>query len=230
MNLVRFGNKYFNDNEPWKLLKDNPGRCALAINLCLQTVASAAILTEPILPFSASAIWKMLNLPEAPSDSGWKSAGIHLLKDGHRLGEPRILFSKIEDEVIAKYLPKPSAPAELPIRDAPPTKAAVGIDTFRTLDLRIARVIAAERIPKSDKLLKLRVSTGNEERQIVAGIAQHYAPEDLVGKKIVIVANLAPAKIMGQESQGMLLAASDHDGRLAILVTERDMAEGSSVK
>jgi len=229
MNLVRFGNKYFNDNEPWKLLKDNPGRCALTINLCLQTVASAAILIEPILPFSASAIWKMLDLPGAPSDSGWKRAGIQLLKDGHRLGEARILFSKIEDEVITRYLPKTSA-AEQRSHETAPTKPLVGIDTFRTLDLRIARVLAAERIPKSDKLLKLRVSTGKEERQIVAGIAQHYAPEDLVGKKIVIVANLAPAKIMGQESQGMLLAASDHDGRLAILVTERDMTEGSSIQ
>jgi methionyl-tRNA synthetase len=229
MNLVRFCNKYFNDLQPWKTLKENRDRSALTINLCLQAVRSIAILIEPVLPFAAAGIWKMLLLPGTPSGAGWKSVGIRDLEEYHRLGPPAILFSKIEDEVITRFM------GQLPPAGGPPApegglKPQIDIDAFRTLDLRVARVLKAERVPKSDKLLKLLVSLGGEERQVVAGIAQHYAPDDLIGKSIVVVANLAPARIRGEESRGMLLAASDQEGKLAILTTDKEMSPGSTVK
>ena len=229
MNLARFANKYFNDQEPWKTIRANPERCAMTINLCLQTVRTLAILVEPILPFSSQKIWKILNLEGSPLDAGWESAGLLGLSEGHRLGKPEILFSKIEDEVIQKQTQQL---AVVPDRKSqiPELKSQIGIDDFKKIDLRVATVLAAEKVPKSEKLLKLKVSLGDSERQIVAGIAQHYKPDGLVGKKIVVVANLQPAKIMGQESQGMLLAASEGNNHLTILTVAEDIGEGSVVK
>lgn len=229
MNLARFANKYFNDHEPWKTIKENPERCALTIDLCLQTIRSLAILIEPVLPFTSTKIWEMLNLPGKPVDAGWENTGIRFMKEGHPLGAPTILFAKIEDEVIEKHLrhlPK----QEAPVSSMPEIKPTITIDNFKQVDLRVARVLSAERVPKSEKLLKLQISLGSEQRQVIAGIAQHYKPEELVGKKIVVVANLAPAKLMGQDSQGMLLAASTNDGNLTILALDRDIPEGSIVK
>ena len=162
-------------------------------------------------------------------DAGWESAGLLGLSEGHRLGKPEILFSKIEDEVIQKQTQQL---AVVPDRKSqiPELKSQIGIDDFKKIDLRVATVLAAEKVPKSEKLLKLKVSLGDSERQIVAGIAQHYKPDGLVGKKIVVVANLQPAKIMGQESQGMLLAASEGNNHLTILTVAEDIGEGSVVK
>ena len=230
MNLARFANKYFNDNEPWKTIKENPERCAMTMNLCLQTVRSLAILIEPILPFIAKKIWKILNLASSPSEIGWKSAGISGLKEGHQLGKPEILFTKIEDEVIEKQLKKLPTMTVSSGSGTSNSKPTIAIDDFKKIDLRVGKVLAAEAVPKSNKLLKLQISIGGETRQVVAGIAQHYKPEDLVGKKIVVVANLASAKLMGQDSQGMLLAASDNDGKLSIITLEKDLAEGSIIK
>jgi methionyl-tRNA synthetase len=229
MNLSRFANKYFNDQEPWKTAKADPERCALAINLCLQTVRSLAILIEPVLPFTAAKIWSMLNLPSGPSQAGWSSALTVGLSDGHALGRAEILFTKVEDEVIDRHiglLPKPEAPPP----PSHPIKPMIDIEQFKSVDLRVARVIAAERVAKSTKLLKLKVTIGSEERQVIAGIGQHYAPEAMIGKKIVVVANLAPAKLMGEESQGMLLAASNDEGKLTVLTVAEDISEGSIVK
>jgi methionyl-tRNA synthetase len=232
MNLVRFCNKYFNDQEPWKSLKSDPERCAVTINRCLQAVRSIAVLIEPVLPFTSASIWSMLNCSGSPTADGWTSAGTALLKDGHPLGPAGIIFSKIEDDVIAGFKGRlPAAPASPPSPpESPGVKPEVGIEEFKKLDLRIARVIRAERVPKSDKLLKLEVSIGSEQRQIVAGIAQHYEPEALIGKSIVVVANLAPARIRGEVSRGMLLAASDEDGTLTILTPEKEIRDGSHVK
>ena len=179
MNLARFANKYFNDNEPWKTIKENPERCAMTMNLCLQTVRSLAILIEPILPFIAKKIWKILNLASSPSEIGWKSAGISGLKEGHQLGKPEILFTKIEDEVIEKQLKKLPTMTVSSGSGTSNSKPTIAIDDF---------------------------------------------------KKIVVVANLASAKLMGQDSQGMLLAASDNDGKLSIITLEKDLAEGSIIK
>ncbi|MDI6767069.1 MAG: methionine--tRNA ligase [Bacteroidota bacterium] len=232
MNLARYANKYFNDSEPWKTLKANPERCATTINLCLQVARSLAILIEPVMPFAAATLWKILNLPGIPSEVGWLNAETVLLKSGHKLGTPTILFSKIEDTVIQRYIDKlPSAPkSNKQLCEVPSVKPTITFEDFQKIDLRVAKVLAAEKVPKSEKLIKLQISIGSEGRQIVAGIAQHYTPEQLIGKKIVVVANLAPAKLMGQESNGMLLAASDSEGHLTILRTERDISEGSVVK
>jgi len=235
MNIARYANKYFNDSAPWKTFKENPAQCATAIHLCLQTARAIAILCEPIVPSSAASIWRMLNLPASPSEAGWDSAGELALKAGHTLGDPEILFTKIEDEVIEKQiqqLPKSEAqePPSQPGAGEEMVKQLLPVDDFRKIELRVAKVLSCEKVPKSDKLLKLQISLGNEQRQIVAGIAQHYAPESLVGKKIVVVANLQPAKLMGQESNGMLLAASTDDNRLSILTLESDLPEGSVVK
>ena len=229
MNLARFANKYFNDSEPWKTLKNNRGKCSTTINLSLQTVRSLSILCEPVLPFTATRIWNVLNLSGTPGKSGWLSSGDLDLPAGHKLGIPEILFAKIEDEIIQKHI------QQLPVRTLPevePTrfKPTVTCDDFQKIDFRIATVVKAERVPKSEKLIKLHVKIGTDERQIIAGIAQHYQPENLIGKKIVVVANLAPAKLMGQESGGMLLAASGGKGELTIIVPEGDIADGSNVK
>ena len=229
MNLARAANKYFNDSEPWKTAKAEPERCAAAINTSLHVARALAILASPVIPFSAERIWKMLNLPGEAAKQSWDSAAGSEIPPGHRLGTTEILFTKIEDEVIdaeLKNLGQP-APAAAP---AEPAKQTVTMDEFQKLDLRVGKVIEAENVPKSQKLLKLQVEIGVEKRQVVAGIAQHYKPEDLVGKSIVVVYNLQPAKLMGQESQGMLLAASDGTGRLVFITPSGEIPSGSVVK
>jgi methionyl-tRNA synthetase len=230
MNLARAANKYFNDCEPWKTLKSDPTRCATSISLCLQAVRSLAILVEPILPFTAAKIWHTLNLTGTPNGEGWLSAGTLGLQVGHSIGQPEILFTKIDDEAIEKHLHQLPVDTTKTKPSSNSTKPIITVDNFKQVDLRVAKILSAERIPKSDKLLKLQVIIGSEQRQVVAGIAQHYTPEQLIGKKIIVVANLAPAKLMGQESQGMLLAASNSDGKLTILTTDGDIEEGSIVK
>jgi methionyl-tRNA synthetase len=230
MNLARFANKYFNDNEPWKSLKSNHERCAQTIYLCLQTVRSLAILLEPVLPFTSMKMWSILNLAGSPSSSGWESIGSYGLREGQQLAKPEILFVKIPDDVIQKKIQQLPTTNETVKTTTTVVKPVITIDDFKKIDLRVARVLTAENVLKSTKLLKLKVSLGSEERQVIAGIAQHYKPEELVGKKIVVVANLEPAKLMGQESQGMLLAASDSNGNLKVVTLEGDLEEGSVVK
>ncbi len=235
MNLTRQANQYFDRGEPWKSIRENPPGCATTIHFSLQLIRVLAILLEPVIPFASGRMWKMLALPGIPSEAGWKASANLALAPGHHLGAPEILFTKIEDEQIANHirqLPSLSTPLQAgqkPNNDAG-LKPTISIDDFKKIDLRVARVITAEKIPKSKKLLKLKVSIGSEERQIVAGIAEQYSPEELTGKKIVVVANLADAVLMGQTSKGMLLAASDESGKLAVLGLERDIAEGSLIK
>lgn len=229
MNLARYANKYFNDSEPWKTVKGNRDKCGTTINLCLQTVRSLAILIEPVLPFTFARIWKVLNQSNSPNEADWQSVGIVELSPGHQLGAPEILFTKIEDGVIQKHIDK--LIAQVPTASAPQEfKQTITFEDFKKIDLRIAKVLRAERVTKSEKLIRLQIKIGDDERQIVAGIAQHYKPEDLIGEKIVVVANLAPTKLMGQESRGMLLAASTNDGNLTIIIPERDIENGSIVK
>src|ERR1051326_891169 len=256
MNLSRSANVYFDVSAPWKSVRENPEQCGTTLYLCLSTIRALAVLLEPVIPFTSEKIWNMLKLEGSPTDAGWESADRLDLKPGHVLGQPGILFAKIEDEVIQKHIeqlpvsktpePRPSPlkgakadppPAEIPKTqtaippsEGTPDKPLITIDNFKQIELRVAKVLSAEKVPKSDKLLKLQVSIGTEQRQVVAGIAQHYKPEELVGRKIIVVANLAPAKIMGQESQGMLLAASDKEGKLSFVTVESDLVEGSIVK
>lgn len=234
MNLARAANKYFNDSEPWKTAKSDPARCATTINVCTQVARTLAVLMCPFTPATSERLWGMLQLSGTAASQNWDTAGEPMIPDGHLLGTPGILVTKIEDEVIAAELGKLDQPAETaPAPAAPaqePPKPTITFDDFKKVDLRVAKIVAAERVAKSEKLLKLQVEIGTEQRQIVAGIAQHYAPEALIGKSIIVVYNLAPAKLMGQESQGMLLAASDASGKLAFVTPSGDIATGGIVK
>lgn len=250
MSLARTANKYFNDSEPWKTAKSDRVRCGTTINICLQVTRALAILMHPVVPHSSSKVWAMLKLPGTVEEQSWDDASTLAIHQGHLIGKAEILFTKIEDTTIEDELkslgsvpvPPPPTPATVSTPASPPTPASastplpapakptITYDDFAKIDLRIARVVAAEKVPKSERLLKLQVEVGTETRQIVAGIAQHYAPEALVGKTIVVVFNLQPAKLMGQESQGMLLAASDAGGHLVFVTPAGDMQSGSIVK
>jgi len=253
MSLARTANKYFNDSEPWKTAKSDLVRCGTTINLCLQVTRALAILMHPVVPHASSRLWNILKLPGKVEDQSWDNASDLAIRDGHVIGKAEILFTKIEDKTIEDELKSltttapPGSPAPAPATVAaastatpavaappvaPPSaaKAIIAYDDFARVDLRIAKVVAAEKVAKSEKLLKLQVEIGIEKRQIVAGIAQHYAPETLVGKSVVVVFNLQPAKLMGQESQGMLLAASDAEGHLMIVTPAGEIQSGSIVK
>ncbi len=234
MSLARSANKYFNDSEPWRTRKENPDQCATTINICAQLARSLAILLSPVIPFSAEGIWKMLGLKESASTAQWESATRMGVEPGIQIGELKILFNKIEDSVIEDEIRKTaSGEASTPEAATPsfiPLKPQISIDDFRKVDLRVAKVLICEKVPKSEKLLRLEVQIGEEKRQIVAGISKHFKPEDLVGKNIIVVANLAPAKLMGIESNGMLLAASTENGKLTLLTTLSDIDSGSVVR
>ena len=231
MNLARAANKYFNDSEPWKTLKANPEACATTLNICLHVVRSLAILAEPVVPGIAQKIWTTMDLTGAPSSAGWKSAGQMTLEPGHVLRKAEILVTKIEDQQINEIINALNgSPAGENVKALIEGKPSITIDDFKKIDLKLARILTAERVPKSDKLIKMQIEIGPERRQIVAGIAQHFKPEDLVGRLVVVVANLQPAKLMGQESQGMLLAASDNSGKLALLTVNADLESGSIIK
>ena len=228
MELARFANKYFNDKEPWKTRKSNPKACATTINLCLQMARSLSILAEPVIPNSVRKVWKILNITENPN---WDEAGELKLKANHTINQPEILFAKIEDDAIEAEIERlQKAQANLPDsqKSIPETEPRINFETFKKIDLRVARVLRAEAVKKSDKLLKLQIEIGNTKRQIIAGIAQHYKPEDLISKKIIVVANLESATIRGTQSEGMLLAASD-DNQLTLLTVLDDIPTGAKI-
>ncbi|MGA0833044.1 MAG: methionine--tRNA ligase [Candidatus Kapaibacteriota bacterium] len=220
MNIARAANKYFNDTAPWKTIKEDPARAAHALNVCLQTIRTLSVVFAPFLPHAAAAMQTAVGEPVHTGAPGttqdvWTSAGVALLPTGRVLHEPGILFTRIEDSVVEEKIAqlgdqKPSEPTE-------PAEPMITIDDFMKVKLRTAVVLQAEPVEKSKKLLKLQVDLGTERRQILAGIAQHYNPEQLIGKTIVVVANLQPAKLMGLESQGMVLAASNDSGVLTLV-------------
>lgn len=238
MNVARAANKYFNDSEPWKTRKDQADRCATSLNLCLQVVRSLAILFEPIIPFSSVKIWEMLNL-QLGSDNHWEGAVELRVPTGHKIGEPSILFAKVEDETVQREVAKLGAPTGSAATTAPPVhvelKPEVTIDDVMKLDLRVATILSAERVKKSEKLIRLQIRIGDLDRQIIAGIGRKYEPEALVGRRIVVVANLKPAKLMGQESQGMLLAANSPEDDIpptlvSIMDDDADARDGFIVR
>jgi methionyl-tRNA synthetase len=199
------------------------------LNVALQIVANLAVAGEPFLPFTAQRINEMLNLEARP----WKDAGSDaLLKEGHALGVSGLLFEKIEDSVIdyqvhklhnKKKSTEPASPVLAPL------KPEITYDDFAKLDIRVGTVLAAEKMEKSNKLLKLTVDTGIDKRTILSGIAQHYAPEELVGKQVTLLANLAPRKMMGIESNGMILMVENSDGALKLLQPSSSVVPGSTV-
>ncbi|TVQ66756.1 MAG: methionine--tRNA ligase [Balneolaceae bacterium] len=227
MNLARSGNRYFTETEPWKTRGENPEACGNTLHVCLQITAALSILFEPVMPSKMHTLREQLNLGK---QFNWDSAGTSLLETGSTITPGEILFRKIEDEMIEIQIEKLSKSvigqpqAEV---DYPPLKSEINFDQFSALDIRSARIIAAEKVKKSQKLLKIQVDIGFEKRVILSGIADHFAPEDIVGKNVCVVANLAPRKMMGTESNGMILMAEESDGRLRFI--ETDAQPGSTV-
>ncbi|MGD8860432.1 MAG: methionine--tRNA ligase [Myxococcales bacterium] len=238
MGLARKANKYFNDAEPWATRKTDPRTCANTIHVSLQVSAALSILCEPFLPFTAKKIRQMLNLDgvrssersEGETGLGWDDARHTLLKAGSALGEPEILATKVDDDAIQAQIDKLYATRKQPEPEGGPYEPladTIVYDDFAKLDLRVALVTEAEKVKKSKKLLRCQVDLGFEKRQVLAGVAEHLTPEDLIGKKLVLVANLAPRKMMGLESQGMLLMAKNREGQLIPVFTEAE--PGSTV-
>ncbi len=227
MDLARFANKYFNDKEPWQTRKTDMASCGTTIHNCLQTVGALSVLLEPVLPFTSRKIWTMLRLGDTHR---WDEFIRPVLKEGSPVGKPEILFTKIEDEVIEKetnYLQQ-QLNGKSQTEEEEENIPEIDIETFAKIDLRVAEILEAEKVKKSNKLLKLQIKIGDKRRQIIAGIARHYRPEELIGKKIIVVANLKPAKLFGETSQGMLLAAKDGD-KLALLSVRNEISSGSKI-
>ena len=221
MNLARAGNKYFNDSEPWITVNKDKKKCSTTLNICLQTIYTLAELFEPVIPFTSKKIFKMLNAESVQ----WDKCGESHLKTGHKLNQTEILFPKIEDKMIDEQISKLGGE-----ESKSPISNLISYDDFLKTELKVAEIIDAEKVTKSKKLLKLKVKLDNETRQVVAGIALSYQPEELVGKKVVIVANLQPAKLMGEESNGMILAVEKEDGKLEVLSVDNMVTNGTRVK
>lgn len=229
MNAIRAANKYFNDSEPWKLIKEDKERCEAVINTCLEICHSIAIIIAPVLPFTSDKILKVLNKDK--SDFKWDMIGESVLKAGNELGESVILFPQIEDKQIDELNEaENNNMAKNVIADNKVKEVynLIEIDDFKKVNLKVAKVIHCEAVPKSKKLLKLKLKVGDKEKQIVSGILEFYKPEDLIGKLIVIVDNLKPSKLMGIESDGMLLAAKSN-GELKIVSVEGEITDGAEV-
>ena len=230
MNLARIGNKYIADCEPWKIIKTDPERVKTVINISLQLTANLAIAFEPFLPFSSERLRKMIAM-ESFSWEQWGS--IDLLPAGKQLPKPELLFTKIEDEVIAvqvKKLEETIKANEAAEYKAAPVKDTIPFEDFEKLDIRVGLVKACEKIKKSKKLLKFTLDDGSGvDRTILSGIAQWYEPERLVGKRVLFIANLAPRKMMGEESCGMILSAVNYNGDLSVTTTLDDVKGGSQV-
>lgn len=230
MNLARIGNKYLADTEPWKLAKTDMARVGTILNIALQITANLAIVFEPFLPFSMEKLNKMLNVEPL----GWDRLGAtDLLPAGHPLGKAELLFEKIDDSVIEaqiqKLLDTKKANEEANYQ-AKPIRENITFDDFTKLDIRVGTVMECTKVPKADKLLQFRIDDGLEKRTIVSGIAQHYKPEELVGKQVCFIANLAPRKLKGIVSEGMILSAENWDGSLAVITPEKAVKPGSEVK
>ena len=230
MNLARLGNKYLAETEPWKLAKIDMERVATIMNVALQIAANIAVAFEPFLPFSAAKIRRILHMENCQ----WDMLGNdNLLEAGKELAEPELIFEKIEDDAIEAQIKRLADIKEANKRNnwqAAPVRENIEFDDFTKLDIRVGKVLECTKVPKADKLLQFRIDDGLGCRTIVSGIAQHYAPEDLVGKQVCFVANLAPRKLRGIESQGMILSAEDADGKLVVITPAGEVAPGSEVK
>jgi methionyl-tRNA synthetase len=230
MNLARIGNRYITECEPWKVWKTDPKRVETILNISLQLVANLSIVFEPFLPFSSKDLRAMLNIDHFE----WNQLGsTSLLEAGHQLAEPHLLFEKIEDDVIAKQLQKledtkkANAAASYKAKDIKPN---LPFEDWEKLDIRVGHILNCEKVKKANKLLKFTLDDGSgTERTIVSGIAKYYEPEQLIGKDVLFIANLAPRKLMGIESQGMILSAENFDGSLSVTTTLDGVKPGSQV-
>ena len=221
MNLARIGNKYIADSEPWKVVKTDPERVKTVIYISLQLTANLAIAFEPFLPFSSEKLRKMLNMESFERNQLGRT---DLLQAGHRLAKPELLFEKIEDDVIEaqvqKLLDTKKANEEANYK-AKPVRENIAFEDFQKLDIRVGTVLECTKVPKADKLLCFKIADGLENRTIVSGISKFYKPEELVGKQVCFIANLAPRKLKGIESQGMILSALNYDESLSVITVDR---------
>ena len=229
MGVARLGNKYLADHEPWKLIKSDPERVKTIMNVALQLTAGLAYLSEPFLPFSTEKLKKMLNLKTIENPFEHLKSTSVLVSAGQNLGTSELLFRKIEDAEIQNQLDKLKLTEKDSILMQEPQKPAINYDTFSSLDLRVGTILSAEKMPKADRLLVLKVDTGLDQRTIVSGIAEHFSPEEVVGKKVCVLMNLEPRKLRGVESQGMLLMATDSEGKLSFMSPEDAVAAGSAI-
>jgi len=230
MNLARIGNKYLADTEPWKVAKTDMARVGTILNLSLQIAANLAIAFEPFLPFSSEKLRNILGM----EDFKWENLGrIDLLTSGHQTAQPELLFEKIEDEAIEAQVQKLQDTKKAnEVRDyqAEPAKADIDFEQFTKVDIRIGKILEAELVPKTSKLMKLKVDTGIDQRTIVSGIAEHFKPEEIIGRQVCVLVNLEVRKLRGIESQGMILMAEDADGKLVFVQPSDAVANGSQVR
>ena len=231
MAYSRIGNKYLADTEPWKVVKTDPERVKTILNIALQITANIAIAIEPFMPFSAEKILKMLSVEKY----SWEELGsMELIAAGHTIGEAQLLFEKIEDDAIQAQLDKLEASRRAKLeaeaaQNVTGQKAEVSFDDFQKMDIRVSTILAAEKVAKTKKLLKLSIDTGIDKRTIVSGIAEYYTPEQLVGRQVLVLANLAPREIKGIESRGMILMAEDALGRLVLVQPEDKTMAGAMI-
>lgn len=229
MNLARLGNKYLTENEPWKTIKTDAERTATVLNISLQICANLALLSEPFLPFTAEKLRGMLNQDKA----FWYEAGnSELLEEGRQINPAQLLFEQIDDKQIEAQLEKlqqTKKANELASATVEPQKANIEYDDFAKMDIRVGTILAAEKVAKTKKLLKLTIDTGIDQRTIVSGIAEYYSPEEIIGKQVSVLVNLAPKALKGIESQGMILMAENLDGSLSFISPEKPIRNGGTI-
>ena len=231
MTLARIGNKYLADTEPWKVIKTDPERVKTILNIALQITANIAVGIEPFMPFTSAKILAMMNLDKFD----WESLGsMDLVAEGHQIGTASLLFEKIEDETVQLQIDKLQATktaneAELAEQNQEPQKENVAFDDFQKMDIRVSTIMTAEKVAKTKKLLKLTVDTGIDTRTIVSGIAEHFKPEELIGKQVLVLLNLVPRELKGIESQGMILMGESSTGRLMLLEPSEKVNSGAIV-
>jgi methionyl-tRNA synthetase len=229
MNIARIGNKYLADREPWKLIKTDEKKVEEIIFLSLQIAANLTIALQAFMPGTTAKLRNMLSLDE----KGWEQLGqLELLPAGSQINKAELLFEKIEDEDIQQQKDKLMSTVtgdEASTPSVSPIKSTIDFEDFQKIDLRVGTVINAEKIAKSNKLLKLEVDLGNEKRTVLSGIAKHYSPEEIKGRQVQLIVNLAPRKMMGIESQGMILMAEDEDGNLSLLGPDKKTSSGSTI-
>lgn len=232
MNVARLGNKYLADEEPWKMVKDQPERVKTQMYVALQVAAALAVLAEPFLPFTSQKLRQMLHLSSLENEWQKISEGEELITPSHKIGEAQLLFSKIEDEAIQKQLDKleaTKASNKAEAKTVSPQKEAIQFEDFSKMDIRVGTILEAEKMPKANKLLVLKVDTGLDVRTIVSGIAESFTPEEVIGKKVTVLVNLAPRSLRGVESQGMILMTSDPSGKLVFVNPDAEAANGESI-
>ena len=231
MNFARIGNKYLADTEPWKVIKSDPERVKTILNIALQITANTAIAIEPFMPFSAAKMLRMLAVEKFPWE---RLGGMDLIAAGHTIGTPELLFEKIEDDVIQRQLDKLAATkaanqAAEAAQHVEAQKDTIQFDDFQKMDIRVSTILSAEKVAKTKKLLKLTVDTGIDQRVIVSGIAEHFTPEELIGKQVLVLVNLAPRDLKGITSSGMILMAEDASGKLRLLQPDEKTNNGAIV-